>query len=150
MRKFSAIPVTAATVLVVVALAASLTGCGGDSPEGAVNKYLSAWQALDWNAFESSVAPDNRLSGQDEEEAKIYLEQIPVEFKDIKLSTTLDPKDKNKAKVVITGGTVTYKPKIIGKEKTDTKDFSKIAEDARTYDVVRINGVWYVNTELIH
>jgi hypothetical protein len=150
MRKLSATSVAAAAMLLAATCVALLAGCGGSSPEGAVNKYLSAWQAQDWNAFESSVAPANRLSGDDEQEAKLFLSQIPAEFKGVKLKTTYDPNDKNKAKVLITSGTVTYKPKIIGEPKTDTKDFAKISEDARTFDTVRINGVWYVDTELTH
>lgn len=149
MRKLSATSVATTAVLLAICTAL-LPGCGGNSPEGAVNKYLSSWQALDWKAFESSVAPANRLSGTDEQRAEVYLTQIPVEFKDVKFKTTYDPNDKNKAKVLITGGSVTYKPKVLGEQKTDTKDFAKIAEDARTYDTVRINGVWYVDTELIH
>jgi hypothetical protein len=136
-------------LLVVVPCLLAAAGCGGDSPQSAVQRFLSAWQALDWNAYKNVVAPGQKLTKDQEELAKQKFQQIKVKFQDIKLETKIDPKDKNKATVTLVSGKITDTADILGKQRTDTVDVAKMDANSRpVYDAVQVNGVWYVNTSL--
>lgn len=134
----------------MLAAPAMLAGCGGSSPEGAVNKYLGAWQAMDWNAYKASVLPGNAKLTRDQEElAKQKFEQIKVKLDGIKMKTEYDKKDKNKAVVNLTDGTITYKATILGKPKEEPQPISKMPKESRpAFDVVKVNGIWYVDMKL--
>lgn len=135
--------------LVMVAALLAGAGCGGSTPESAVQKLLSAWQSLDWEAYKSAVTPGQKLTKDQEELAKQKFKQIKVKFDDIKTETKYDPKDKNKATVTLVGGKATYTADILGKQRTETQDIAKQDPKTRSvYDVVKINGVWYVDTTL--
>jgi len=124
-----------------------LTGCGINSPEGAVSKYLNALQSGDWEAFKATVVPQNFTKEQDAL-ARDKFEQMKVKFEDVETKTTYDKTDKNKAIVVMTGGKVTTTAKILGNEKTETVDMKKLDEPSRTYETVRKDGNWIVDTKL--
>jgi len=136
-------------LLVVVPCLLVAAGCGGDSPQSAVQRFLSAWQALDWNSYKNAVAPGQKLTKDQEELAKQKFQQIKVKFQDVKMQTKFDPKDKNKATVSLVSGKITDTADILGKQRTDTVDISKMDPNSRpVYDAVQVNGVWYVNTSL--
>jgi len=151
MRSGPRLSVVSVAVALAVAIAAlfSLPGCGGSTPQGAVQNLLSAWQGLDWEAYKKAVTPSQKLTKDQEELAKQKFKQIKVKFDDVKMETKYDPKDKNKATVTLTGGKATYTADILGKQRTETQDIAR--QDPKTrpvYDVVKINGVWYVDTTL--
>ncbi|PKQ28791.1 MAG: hypothetical protein CVT63_01055 [Candidatus Anoxymicrobium japonicum] len=126
-----------------------LAGCGGNTPEGAVRGHLNAWQSLNWEAYKKTVNPEKKLTKDQEELAKQKFKQIQVKFQDLKMQTGLDPKDKNRATVTIVSGKAIYTATILGKKKTDTQDITKMdSRDRPTFDVVRMNGAWYVDTKL--
>jgi hypothetical protein len=134
--------------LVVSLLAVSmLVSCESNSPEGAVRKYLNAMQSGNWNAFKAAVVKQN-LTEVENALAKTKFEQTKVKYQDIKIETKYDKNDKNKAAVVMTDGKVTITAKIGGEPQTQTMDIKKLEEPERTYDTVRINGVWLVETKL--
>ena len=138
-------PVAVIIALLPLLLAVSvLAGCGNNSPEGAVSKYLNALQGGDWNAFKATVVQQNFTKDQDAL-AKDKFEQLKVKFQDIETKTTYD---KNKATVVMTSGKVTTTAKILGNPKTETVDIKKLDEPSRTYETVRIKDVWVVDTKL--
>ncbi len=124
-----------------------LAGCGTNSPEGAVSKYLNALQGGDWSAFKATVVPQNFTKDQDAL-AKDKFEQLKVKFQDVETKTTYNKSDKNRATVVMTSGKVTTTVKILGKEKTETVDIKTLEEPERTYETVRIKNVWVVDTKL--
>lgn len=139
----------AVTLAVAAAVLFSFPGCGGSTPRGAVLNLLSAWQALNWESYKKAVTPSQKLTKDQEELAKQKFMQIKVKFDDVKTETKYDPKDKNKATVTLTGGKATYTADILGKQRTETQDMAR--QDPKTrpvYDVVKINGVWYVDTTL--
>lgn len=143
----------AVLVILVLALATPLllTGCESNTPEGAVSKFLGAWQDLNWDAYKKSVAPANqKLTKEQEELAKKNFEQIKVKLDNIKMSTTYDQQDKNKAKVDLTGGTITYTAKILGEVQTSKpEDIAKMDPSTRPfYNTVKVDGVWYVDQKL--
>jgi hypothetical protein len=89
------------------------------------------------------------LTKDQEELAKQKFQQIKVKFQDVKMQTKFDPKDKNKATVSLVSGKITDTADILGKQRTDTVDISKMDPNSRpVYDAVQVNGVWYVNTSL--
>lgn len=138
-------------LVLVVALAAPvlLAGCGGSSPEGAVTEYLKAWQELDWDALKASVAPQRRELTKDQEElTKMEFEQVKTSMDGLKMQTVYSEEDKKKAAVVLTEGKITYTVNILGEEKTETKDISKLSKEERTYATIEVDGVWYVDKDL--
>jgi hypothetical protein len=135
--------------MVVAPVMFATAGCGGSTPEGAVQKLLSTWQALDWQGYKAAIAPGQKLTKDQEQLAKQKFQQIKVKFQDIKMQTQMDAKDKNKATVTLVSGKTTYSADILGKQRTETQDIAK--QDPKTrpvYDVVKVNGVWYVDTTL--
>jgi glucan-binding YG repeat protein len=124
-----------------------IAGCSSNSPEGAVSKYLDAQQSGNWSALKASVVPQN-LTKEQEALAKEKFQQVKVKLEGIKTQATYNQGDKNKATVVLTDGRVTYTANILGETKTETEDIKKLEKEQRTYDVVRIKGVWYVDTKI--
>jgi hypothetical protein len=142
-------PQTALLAALLLALLASavLAGCGGNSPEKAVGNYLNAFQSGDWAAFKATIVPQN-LTKDQETLAKDKFEQLKVKFQDVQTKTSYDASNKNKATVVLTGGKVSYTVPIGGKPQTETKDIMELELPERTYQTVKVKGVWLVDTEL--
>lgn len=144
----TALVIACMMVLPLVALA----GCsgGGNTPEGAVQKFLNAWQSGNWEAFKASVTPAKRnLTKVQETLAKQKFQQVQVKFDGIKMATAVNKDDANKATVTLTNGKVTYTAEILGKKKTDTQDIGKDDPATRPkYDTLKVNGVWLVDTNL--
>jgi len=140
---------SAFALLLVVSLTAPalLLGCGGSTPESAVSKYFSAWQAGDWEAFKEAVVPQ-KLSKDQEALAEEKFKQVKVKVDGLKMSTEFDKNDSSKANVLLTDGKITYTAKILGETKTDTEDLTKVEKEFRTYTAVKVDGVWYVDTKL--
>jgi outer membrane murein-binding lipoprotein Lpp len=139
------------TLVLAAALVAPLllAGCGGSSPEGAVNEFLKAWQELDWEALKASVAPQHReLTKEQDELAKIQFEQAKVVFEGLKMETVYSEEDEKKAAVVLTEGKITYTVNVLGEEKTETKDISTLSKEERTYATIEVDEVWYVDKDL--
>lgn len=148
-RRSAVRPIAVALALVFLATALlALAGCGSNSPEGAVQSYFSAKQALNWEAYKKAVAPQ-KLAKKDEALAKQQFDQIKVKFQDLKMQTQYDAKDKNKATVTLTNGKVTYTADILGKQQSDTQNLAKVdPKDRPVFETVKVNGVWYVDTQL--
>ena len=139
------------TLVLVMALMAPvlLAGCGGSSPEDAVKQYQKAAQELNWEALKESVAPQRReLTKEQEELTKTEFEQVKVVFDGIKMQTVYSEEDEKNAEVVMTDGKITYTVNILGEEKTETKDISKLSKEERTYATIEVDGVWYVDKDL--
>ena len=75
----SAVAVAVALTLVVPTLLV-LAGCGGNTPEGAVQNFFNAWQSLNWEAYKNAVNPGQKLTKNQEELAKLKFKQIKVKF----------------------------------------------------------------------
>ena len=126
-----------------------LAGCEDNSPGGAVGKLLNAWQSADWDAYKQAVVPAERNLPKDLDElAKQKFQQVQVKLGGVKMNTAYDEKDRNKATVVLDGGKITIKAKILGEDKTETRDVIKMPEEERTFETLKVNGVWYVNIKL--
>ncbi|MDD5447593.1 MAG: hypothetical protein PHO53_00255 [Actinomycetota bacterium] len=125
-----------------------LYGCGGGGPEGAVRRYLEAWERLDWEAYKNSVAPGRKLTPEEEELARQKFKQVKIKTSDLKMKTTYS-KDKKQAEVVISQGKITYTANVLGTKKTEVQDIGKMKEEEKpTFKVVLVNGNWYVDIEL--
>jgi hypothetical protein len=148
-RRQAVAPIALALALLfLVAAALALAGCSSNSPEGAVQSYFTAKQSLDWEGYKKAVAPQ-KLAAKDESLAKQQFNQIKVKFQDLKMQTQYNPKDKSKATVTLTGGKVTYTADILGKQQSDTQDITKVdPKDRPVFETVKVNGVWYVDTQL--
>jgi hypothetical protein len=143
-------PAAAAVVVALLLGLLSVTvlvGCGKNTPEGAVSKYINALQSGDWEAFKATVVSQN-LSKEQDALAKDKFEQVKIKFEDVELATTYDKSDKNKAVVVMTDGKVTTTAKILGKDQTETVNIKKLDEPSRTYETVKVKDVWIVDTKL--
>ena len=155
-RPGSIVALALAALIAALACSTVLAGCGSNTPDGAVRKFLAAWQAGDWNAFKASIAPQRRNLSKDQEDlARQEFNQIKVKFNDIQSRTVYDPKDKggNKATVTLTGGKITITTEVLGQKKTETRDVAPKDKQGKAlqesaWPVVKVNGVWYVDTPL--
>lgn len=142
-----AVLLLALTLAVGLLLTGPIAGCGGSDPQSAVRSYFSAWQGGDWEAFKQAVAPQE-LTEDQEALAKEKFGQVKVKVEGLKMQTTLDTKDKNKAVVVLTDGKITYSARILGKDQTEVQDMKKVEKELRTFTVIRVDGSWHVDTKL--
>lgn len=137
----------AMTLIAALTAAALLSGCGGSTPESAVNKYFGAWQSGDWEGFKAAVVPQE-LTSEQEALAKEKFGQVKVKVEGLKMKSEYDKEDENRARVVLTDGKITYTARILGEDKTETEDIKSVEEEFRTYTTVKVDGVWYVDTKL--
>lgn len=140
-----------AVIALLLAAPFAAAGCGTDNmPEGALNRYLDAWQDSDWGAYKESITPEKRkLNEVQEELAKQKFEQVKVKLDGIEMTTAYDEEDKNRAVVTLTDGKITYTAKVLGENKTETQEIGKMPEEERPYfDTVKVDGTWYVNMDL--
>lgn len=141
--------VLALSLVVLMSAPVMLAGCADNTPSGAVGRLLNAWQGMDWKAYKQAVVPaESNLPKDLEELAKQKFQQVQVKFEGIKTKTAYDEKDKNKATVVLDGGKMTIKAKILGENKTETRDVIKMPKEERTFETRKVNGAWYVNIKL--
>jgi hypothetical protein len=135
-------------IAALLAVSALALGCGGgNTPESAVNQYFDAWQSGDWEAFKDAVVPQ-KLTEDQEALAEEKFKQVKVKVDGLKMSTEYDKDDSSKASVVLTDGKITWTAKILGKTQTDVEDIKKEEKEFRTYNVIKVDGVWYVDTKL--
>ena len=73
---------------------------------------------------------------------------MKVVFDGIKMQTVYSEEEEKNAEVVMTDGKITYTVNILGEEKTETKDISKLSKEERTYATIEVDGVWYVDKDL--
>ncbi|MDD5747574.1 MAG: hypothetical protein PHP64_00735 [Actinomycetota bacterium] len=125
-------------------------GCGGDSPEAAVKKFVGAWSSSDWEGIKKAVLPeDAKFTKEQEELAKQKFEQIKVKFENVRMETSFDKKDRNKARVVLVSGEITYQARIGGKIQKQAMDIKKMEKSTRPYfDCIRRNKTWYVHRKI--
>jgi len=127
-------------------------GCGGAStPQQAVENFYKAVQDRNWNAYLSSILPDNvrRMTESDLQDTKKQFESSDYEYKDLKYKTIPDPKDKNKAKVELLSGTIIgTNPATNQKESTTIAEIKKNYNITPTLDVEKYKGNWYVNVPM--
>lgn len=144
-RQKAAAVVFIVPVLLLVMLVA---GCGNDnSAEGAVRKYFSAWENGNWEEFKKAVVPQE-LTKDEETLAKEKFAQVQVKVEGLSLKATISEEDASKATVVLTGGKLSYTAIILGEKKTESVDITSQPEEDRTYNVVKKDGTWYVDTLL--
>jgi hypothetical protein len=147
MRKAS---VTAA-IVTCAALAITLVaaGCGGSSsPDTAVSNFFQAISQGNYNAFASAVLPE-RVKAMTDTESKSLQDQIKKKsekYSGMKFKVVYDKNDKNKAKVVVLSGKITAQNPTTG--KNETMDIKSVPESARTLNVVKYKGSWYLDIPL--
>ncbi|MHB8895983.1 MAG: nuclear transport factor 2 family protein [Candidatus Geothermincolia bacterium] len=141
--------------VVVLALALSVpllaAGCGAQTPEQAVRGFYKAIETHNWNAYLSSVLPDNvrRMTEVDMRKQKKEFLATDFTYKGLKLKTNYDPKNKNKADVELQAGVISGKNPTTGKTERTT-----IAEIKKNYGVTpaigtqKFKGTWYVDVPL--
>lgn len=141
--------VVALMVVAVLAASALAAGCASsNTPESVVKRYLSAAQHLDWEAYKKTIKPQDLSKNQDDLAEGIF-KSVTLEFSDVETETKYDPEDKNKATVFLVGGKVKTTTSIMGEKKTETIDIAKEnAKDQFGFDMVKINGTWYVDKDL--
>jgi hypothetical protein len=145
-------PVTRLTVVLAIALALAVpvltAGCGASTPQQAVNDFYKSIQARNWNAYLGSVLPDNvrRMTQTDIQDQKKKFLQQNYTYEGLKYKTIIDPKDKNKADVELTSGTISgTDPTTNQKQSTTIEEIKKSYNITPTIKAVRFRGNWYVD-----
>jgi len=142
---------TLIVLMLSMALGIFVGGCGSQTPDAAVRSFYSSIQKHDWNAYLSSVLPENvrRMTEADVRSQKKDFLASDFVYKNLQLKNVYDRKDKNKADVQLEAGTIVGKNPSTGKTEQTT-----IAEIKKTYGVTpaiaaqRYKGRWYVDVPL--
>lgn len=150
-RKRSLIFPTVVVLVLAIAVPLFATGCGAQTPDTAVRDFYRAIETHNWNAYLNSVLPDNvrRMTSTDMADQKKKFLANDFKYLGLKLKTTFDKNDKNKADVELTAGVVKGKNPTTGKEES-----TSIAEIKKTYGITptltteKYKGTWYVNVPL--
>lgn len=136
-------------LLLIVSTSFLVAGCGASGPEAAVERYLDAYQSMNWDDYKASVTPDQELSAEQEELVKQEFEQVKVECEGLKFETEYVEGDENKAVVQITDGKISYTAEILGEKKTETESIKDMPKEQRpVFTVVKIKDKWYVEKSL--
>lgn len=116
----------------------------GKTPEEAVRRFLTAWEAGDWNSYKASVVVNGvQPSGKNEDAARRVFDGMKISFNNLSMKTATDGDEK--ATVFLTGGTITTTANILGKSKTSSIDLAKVADSQRPqFRVVKVGDTWFV------
>lgn len=138
--------------LVIFMFLALLPGCGdtGDSPEDIVSRFLEAWEQQNWDEYKATIAPERtKLNKEMMELAKAEFNNKKVKFSGLKMKTTYDDKDGNRAVVTLTGGKGMWRAPVASKEITELQDIGKMKDEEKpAVPTVKVEGKWYVDLPL--
>lgn len=143
----------ALVLVLAAAMAVSIAaaGCGASTPQDAVSNFYKAIEARNWNAYLGSILPDNvrRMTESDTLEAKKQFKEADFKYTGLKFKTSYDKKDKDKADVELTAGTITgTNPATKKKESTTIAEIKKSYDVTPTIQVQRYKGKWYVDVPM--
>ncbi len=130
-----------------IAVPVAAGGCGASTPQDAVSNFYKAIEARNWNAYLGSILPDNvrRMTQSDMLEAKKQFQEADFKYTGLKFKTAYDKKDKDKADVELTEGTITgTNPATKKKESTTIAEIKKSYNVTPTIQVQRYRGNWFV------
>lgn len=144
-----AVTIAVSLLLVVPVL---LGGCGGaSSPEQAVENFYDAIEARDWNAYLSSIYPENvrRMTQTDMNDEEKKFKEADFEYSGLKFKTVYDKKNESKAEVELTDGKITgTNPTTNEKETTTIAEIKKNYGITPTINTREYKGQWYVDVPM--
>lgn len=142
--------VTAAAICMMLLLLAVFSGgCGdnlsGRTPEEAVRRFLSAWEAGDWNSYKAMVVVDgDRPSGGNEDAARQVFDGTKLSFDNLIMKTAAD--GVASATVVLTEGKITTTVDVLDKPNMSSINLAKVADSQKPqFKVVKVGGTWFVD-----
>jgi uncharacterized protein YchJ len=136
-RTRSSILISVVVLIIALTVPFFATGCGAESPDAAVREFYKAIETHNWNAYLASVLQKKKFLEND------------FKYIGLKLKTTFNKSDKDKAEVELTAGVIKGKNPTTGKEESTT-----IAEIKKTYGITptinteKYKGTWYVDVPL--
>jgi uncharacterized protein YchJ len=150
-RTRSSILISVVVLIIALTVPFFATGCGAESPDAAVREFYKAIETHNWNAYLASVLPNNvrRMTQTDTADQKKKFLENDFKYIGLKLKTTFNKSDKDKAEVELTAGVIKGKNPTTGKEESTT-----IAEIKKTYGITptinteKYKGTWYVDVPL--
>ncbi len=128
-----------------------LTGCGPQTPEAAVRSFYTAIQNRDWDGYLSAILPSNVRRATDADLASQKKKFMANDYKylGLKLKTTPDKKDPNKAAVELTSGVVRGKNPQTGQvESTTIAQIKKQYGVTPTLSTEKYKGCWYIDVPI--
>lgn len=142
----------AVAVGLFLAVPVLLGGCGGaSSPEQAVRNFYDAIEARDWNAYLSSIYPENvrRMTQADMNDEEKKFKEADFKYSGLKFKTVYDKKNKSKAEVELTDGKITgTNPMTNEKETTTIAEIKKNYGITPTINTRKYKGQWYVDVPM--
>lgn len=132
--------ITVSLLAAVLIMPLVLSGCGASTPEAAVKDMFSAVAANNWNAFLSSIYPENVRMMSDEDvqiwrdEIKTIGESVEVVPEHIKVE--VDRLSEDEAVVKIMGGSVYLTNPMGGKMAIDIDKMLMTFEDPETAEKI--------------
>ena len=141
----------ALVLAVAMAVSIAAAGCGAATPQDAVSNFYKAIEARNWNAYLGSILPDNvrRMTSDDALEAKKQFKAADFKYTGLKFKTIYNKKDKDKADVELTAGTITgTNPATKKKESTTIAEIKKSYNVTPAIQVRKYKGKWYVDVPM--
>ncbi len=147
LKKRTVRAVSAIVLLMFLTVPLAASGCGSQTPEAAVADFYNAIEEHNWNAYLSSVLPENvrRMTEEDVQYEKERFEEGDFVYEDLEFKTVYNEENENEAEVELTGGKIIGTNPVSGERETTT-----IAEIKEQYDITpkfntsRYKGHWYV------
>ena len=151
LKKKTVRAVSAIVLLMFLAVPLAASGCGAETPEAAVRDFYIAIEERNWNAYLSSILPENvrRMTEEDVQYEKERFEEGDFVYEDLELKTAFNEENDNEAEVELTSGKITGTNPMSGERETTT-----IAEIKEQYDITpkfntrKHKGHWYVDVPL--
>jgi hypothetical protein len=132
-------------MLLAVPLVAS--GCGANTPEEAVQDFFTAIEEHNWNAYLSSVLPENvrRMTEEDIKYEKERLEEVDFVYEDLEFKTVYNEENENEAEVELISGKITGTNPMSGERETITvAEIKEQSDNTPKFDTIKYKGQWYV------
>jgi len=139
--------VSAIVLLMFLAVPLATSGCGAKTPEAAVQDFYTAIEQHNWNAYLSTILPENvrRMTEEDVKYEKERFEEGDFTYEDLEFKTVYNEENENEAEVELISGKITGTNPMSGERETTT-----IAEIKEEYDITpkfttkKYKGHWYV------
>ena len=151
LKKGTARVASAIVLLMFLAVPLAASGCGSQTPEAAVQDFYNAIEERNWNAYLSTILPENvrRMTEEDVKHEKERFEEGDFVYEDLEFKTVYNEENENEAEVELTSGKIIGTNPMSGERETTT-----IAEIKEQYDITpmfntrKYKGHWYVDVPL--
>ena len=151
LKKMTVRVVSAIVLLMLLAVPLAASGCGSKTPEAAVEEFYTDIEEHNWNAYLSTILPENvrRMTEEDNKYEKERFEEGDFVYEDLEFKTVYNEENENEAEVELTSGKITGTNPMSGEKETTTiAEIKEQYEITPTFNIKKYKGQWYVDVPL--